>query len=160
MPTLNITAPGVNFKSAAPGSRGSFGCFGIRLDQSTSITSTGSMKTWTETALSHHHHLPQLINFTCCVPSLFLKVIHIKQTLFCSSQSQIPWTFQVRTSKLTWIGGKKKQQIKTLDYHHHPPPPNNLLHNYWKPFVEGCSDPAEPANLDTSLKHSQKSQHN
>lgn len=44
IPTLSITAPGVNFKSAAPGSRGSFGCFGIRPDQSTSITSNGSVK--------------------------------------------------------------------------------------------------------------------
>lgn len=39
-----MTAPGVNFKSAAPGSRGSFGCFGIRPDQSTSMTSKGSVK--------------------------------------------------------------------------------------------------------------------
>lgn len=77
MPTLNITAPGVNFKSAAPGSRGSFGCFGIRLDQSTSITSTGSAKTLTENELSHHHPLPQLINFTCCAHGCLLKAIHI-----------------------------------------------------------------------------------
>lgn len=76
MPTLNITAPGVNFKSAAPGSRGSFGCFGIRLDQSTSITSTGSAKTLTENELSHRHPLPQLVNFTCCHGCL-LKAIDI-----------------------------------------------------------------------------------
>ena len=59
MPTRSITAPGVNFKSAAPGSRGSFGCFGIRPDQSTSITSSGSTKSY---RILLHQEIPFLLS--------------------------------------------------------------------------------------------------
>lgn len=59
MPTRSITAPGVNFRSAAPGSRGSFGCFGIRPDQSTSITSSGSTKSY---RIFLHQEIPFLLS--------------------------------------------------------------------------------------------------
>lgn len=45
MPALRSTAPGVKRSKAAPAARGSCFCLGIRLDQSTSITSRGPVGT-------------------------------------------------------------------------------------------------------------------
>lgn len=104
MPTLNITAPGVNFKSAAPASRGSFGCFGMRLDQSTSITSTGSAETLAGNELSHHL-LPQLINFTGCIhPSLKSNIYQMNIVLEFSPESSLDTS---NKSTQTQIGENK-----------------------------------------------------
>lgn len=140
MPTLNITAPGVNFKSAAPGSRGSFGCFGIRLDQSTSITSTGSAKTLTENELSYHHFLPQLINFTCYAHGCVLKAIYILDE-HCSAVLLDSSGKNVKTHLVGWKTGEiqKETEIKSIWIKKPQPMPNILLYFYCNPFVKASA---------------------
>ena len=118
MPTRSITAPGVNFKSAAPGSRGSFGCFGIRPDQSTSITSSGSTKSY---RIFLHQEIPFLLSREKYrlqdTGKQIISNLNLKKTIYGSSESyECIHSYmynRIRHKRLFWLY-KLKLYIKLL----------------------------------------------